>query len=609
MEGWTGKRLMIDLGIRRVWMEEISEEHLRKYIGGRGLNGQFFLDRVDSSLSPFSPENPIAFAVGPLSGTFAPCSGWTSISTVSPIPYPSRYCHTSLPGHLGPQIKFVGFDQLIITGKAERPVTLAIDEKGVRFEEAKHLWGKDTAETTIALQEETGDRNIEVLCIGPAGENGVAFANVTNRFSWTGDHIGLGSVFGSKNLKAIVLHGSRPVALHDAERFLQVCLSKRQQIHRDPNAIKLREEGSFLLLKQNGRELGYKNYRESGQPNTAHQWRTTYLIKYLYGKEACFSCPIHCGRISEIEGNYFGGVHLETAWSLGHQIGIGDWEKTLWLHRICQLQGLDPVAVGSLLSWIMDCGEKGVLSSEDLGLVPCRWGDEKAASQMIDRIVEGKEAGEVLGRGSLRAAMHLRKGLDEVPHFWGMDLPVRDPRSSREHTLSRALFPMEWDYLQSLADDSPSPKNLRSDQSSDPRIKVLAAQGKRILADLTSLCPLVVARFPLLSVPDIEEMTAAATGGDRDDGTLTAAVTRTMQAERILWRRSGPEVIDVAPFPLRFFRSEEEEKRLENEIADCNALESPFSELDSDLLPRLPAKRGTSRNGSNTVQGEATSSS
>jgi hypothetical protein len=104
-------------------------------------------------------------------------------------------------------------------------------------------------------------------------------------------------------------------------------------------------------------------------------------------------------------------------------------------------------------------------------------------------------------------------------------------------------------------------------------------------------------------------MIVAATGGDRDDGTLTAAVTRTMQAERILWRRSEPEVIDVAPFPLRFFRSEEEEKRLENEIADCNALESPFSELDSDLLPRLPAKHGTSSNGSNTVQGEATSSS
>ncbi len=590
MKGWTGKRLLIDLSVRKVRTEEIPEEHLKDYIGGRGLNSQFFSDRVDPSISPFAPENPIAFAVGPLSGTFAPCSGWTSISTVSPVPYPSGYCHTSLPGHLGPRMKFAGFDQLIITGKAERPVSLFIDGNEVLFEEAQHLWGRDTAETTITLQEEKGDRNIEVLCIGPAGENGVAFANVTNRFSWTGDHIGLGCVFGSKNLKALVLRGSRPVALHDAERFLQVCLGRRQQIHRDPSAIRLREEGPFQLLKQNGGDLGCWNHWEHGQPDMVDRWRTTYLTKFLYGKEGCFSCPIHCGRISEIDGNYFGGVHLETAWSLGPQIGIDDWEKILWLHRICQLVGLDPVAVGSLLSWTMDCGEKGVLSSQDLGVIPCRWGDEKAASEMIERVVEGIETGEVLGRGSLRAAIRFGKGLDAVPHFWGMDLPARDLRSSMEHTLSCALFPMEWDYLQSFTDDSPSSRGLESDQPSNPRMNVLAAQGKRILADLTSLCPLVVARFPLVSVPGIEEMISAATGGDWSDGTLAAAVTRTMKAERILWQRSRSEEMDVVPFPLRFFRSEEEKKRLEDEIAYCNTLEAPLSELDSNLSPRSSAK-------------------
>ncbi len=576
VKGWAGKRLFIDLSLQRAWTEEISEEDLGSFIGGRGLNGKFFLERVDPALASSSPENPIALSIGPLAGTFAPCSGWTSIATLSPISYPSRYAHAGLPGHWGSQLKCAGFDQLIIRGKAEKPLYLSIDGEKVSFEDARTLWGKDTVETTIAIEGEKKDRIFEVLCIGPAGENLVFFANVTNRFSWTGDHIGLGYLFGLKNLKAIAIRGNVPVSLYDPDRFLQICLALRERIRRDPDASRLKEEGSFLLLKQREGGFGIKNYNEASSPDFGARWGTTYFTNYLYGKEACFSCPIHCGRISEVNGNYFGGVHFESAWSLGPKIGIEAWDKTLLLHRICQLQGLDPSSVGSLLAWLMDCVEKGILSPEDLGSIHCEWGDEKAALQLIEWVVEGKEAGKILGQGCLRAAKSLGKGLEQVPHFWGMDLPARDPRSSTAYTLSRALFPMGWDYLQSLTSPvalsfpSPHPREARQNGILET---VLNLEKRKVLADLNSFCPLVVARLPLLSTSDIGELLFAATGREKEDETLTAAVMGTMEIEKTLRQRiKSEEKLGLDPFPLRFFNDPEEKRALENEIAHYDDL-------------------------------------
>ena len=196
--GWTGKRLMVDLSVQRARIEEIPVEDLQTYLGGRGLNAKFFSDSPAPSVSSSASEYPVAFGVGPLAGTLAPCSGWTSIATISPNPDSPRYVQTSMPGHWGPQLKFAGFDQLVVQGKSTKPIYLAIEGEKVRFEDARHLWGTDTSETTIRLHEEKEGREAEVLCIGPAGENGVLFANVTHRFSWTADHVGLGYVFGIK---------------------------------------------------------------------------------------------------------------------------------------------------------------------------------------------------------------------------------------------------------------------------------------------------------------------------------------------------------------------------------------------------------------------------
>jgi aldehyde:ferredoxin oxidoreductase len=382
IKGWTGKRLRIDLSHQKAWSEDIPLRNLHQWLGGRGLNASFFSQQFQSPVSPSSPENPVAFAVGPLAGTLAPCSGWTSIASFSPLSDPLGYGFTRMPGYFGASLKGAGFDQLILQGKANRPIYLWIDGEEVKFEEADHLWGKETTETTVAIQEEKEDRSIEVLCIGPAGEKQIPLANVIHRLSWTGDYLGLGYLFGVKQLKAIAIRGNKEVTIHDSQQFLNLCLTLKDQIQKDRKIQKLKEGGKFSFLSREG-EMMVKNSDGWLPPGLAKQW-SSFLRTYLSSKEGCFSCPVHCGRNIQHQEGYFGGIHLEKAWYFGPQIGVYNGEWTLKLHHLCQTQGLDPFLTSSFLGRIMEGHEYGDLrqmeSIEDQG---------EKAFVILNRIING----------------------------------------------------------------------------------------------------------------------------------------------------------------------------------------------------------------------------
>ncbi len=364
IKGWTGKRLHIDLSLRKAWSEDIPSGELRQWFGGRGLNASFFSQHFQTPISPSSPDNPIAFAVGPLTGTLAPCSGWTSIASFSPLAEFPVYGFTRMPGHFGASLKAAGFDQCILQGKADRPTSLWIDNGDVKFEKADHLWGKETTETSVTLQEEKGDRSIEVLCIGPAGERQIPFANVIHRLSWTGDLLGLGYLFGVKQLKAIAIRGKKSVALQYPQQFLNLCLTLKDQIHKGQKMRKLNEESVLSLLGPEERG----NPREGNRwscPGMEKQWASTLWANFS-GREGCFSCPVHCGRNIQDQEKCLGGVHLEKAWHFGPPLGVYSGEWTLRLHRFCQAQGLDPFLTASLMGRIMEGAETGALSEKDL---------------------------------------------------------------------------------------------------------------------------------------------------------------------------------------------------------------------------------------------------
>jgi aldehyde:ferredoxin oxidoreductase len=296
-----------------------------------------------------------------------------------------------MPGNFGATLKGTGFDQYILYGKADRPIYLWIDGGKVKFEEAGHLWGKETIETTVAIQEEKGDRSIEVLCIGPAGEKQLPFANITHRLSWTGDHLGLGYLFGAKQLKAIAIRGMKPVTFHDPKRFLNLCLTLKNRIQKDLKLRMAKKEGGFGFLAGEGGTTIRKGNR--GLPAASEDQWVTFMKTYLSGQESCFACPVHCGRNIQHQESYLGGIHLEKAWQLGPRIGVYNGEWTLKLHHLCQIQGLDPFLTGSLLAGIMEGDESGFLLDEELRQFDNIWDGGEKALAILHRIIKGSKNG------------------------------------------------------------------------------------------------------------------------------------------------------------------------------------------------------------------------
>jgi aldehyde:ferredoxin oxidoreductase len=561
--GWAHKRVRADLTTGEKRVEPLDLPLLKRWIGGRGLNAHTLYSETQAGTDPCGPENPLCFAVGPLSGTFAPCSGWFNTAAYSPMFYPPTYGEINVGGHWGPELKFAGYDQLIITGRSKNPVYLWIDDDHIEIRDARHLWGKNTRQTTLVIQEELGDRHVQVLCIGPAGENLVRFASLINSFSWVGERLGFGAVMGSKNLKAIAVRGSQTVNIAKPERFMETCSKAREKIALDPFIGRLAAEGTlFLLDVANRMGMGtYRNGRSGYAPHLEEVLNTAgYARRYLQGREGCFSCPINCGRYTSIRvgpfaGTHFGGPHIEATFALGPRIGVLQWDDTLKMIEMCQLSGLDVISTGAAISWAMECYEEGLLSDGDTGGIPFRWGDATGARGVIDLMSDRKGFGDLMAEGALRTATEIgRESERRVPHVKGLEEISIDPRIAVGSGLAYAVSTGDWDYLKGMTGleypqvmglypnvleaklgGTPSPV---TDLEGKPELVTWSEENKA-LADHLGLCPFPHARFFSLEWRDLVDQLVACTGLDLHEGELEGIVAKTLTLERILTARDG----------------------------------------------------------------------
>jgi aldehyde:ferredoxin oxidoreductase len=275
--------------------ETLSPEYLRKWIGGRGFNSEVVYHETTAGLDPFSPDNPLCFGVGPLTGTFALSSGRVTISARSPMTMfgndPDAHGHgdTNMGGMWGPELKFARYDQIIVKGRAKNPVYIWVNDDDVEIRDASHLWGKDTYETAFAIIEELGDSEIKVACIGPAGEKLVRHACVVNFFPRrTGGRTGMGAVMGSKNLKAIAVRGTKPIEIAEPEKFMEACMKMRDKINADYGETLLKDEGTMLLFDI-GNSIGlagaHKNHTDGYAPNMEEKFGGhVHKKKFLFRK-------------------------------------------------------------------------------------------------------------------------------------------------------------------------------------------------------------------------------------------------------------------------------------------------------------------------------------
>lgn len=405
---------IVDLNKNKTHVKEIPIELRKRHLGGRGLNWYYLYNLIPPEVHPFSPENVLAVGAGLLTGFPALGAGRVQISTKSPIT--GGVGDSNMGGAFGPQMRFSGFDHVLIFGKAEKPVYILLKDGEIEIRDAKHLWGLDTQETQKAVREEVEDERAESMVIGKAGENRVVFANVMNGVKNAGGRSGTGAVMGSKNVKAIVASGSRDIEVHDYERLLEYCLEVDKKARSTKWAKTLGRLGTPLLydVSYTTGFIGTLNWQyntpgEEGKPLEAEN-----LEKYTIKMVACIGCSVHCRhRVRINEGKYRGvfteGPEYAAMGAFGTGVGVYNWEFVIKCNDLANKWGIDIISLGTTVAWAFELFQRGYITEKDAGGVRLEWGDEEAIIELAKMIVNREKIGDILAEGMLKAGEKLGK--------------------------------------------------------------------------------------------------------------------------------------------------------------------------------------------------------
>jgi aldehyde:ferredoxin oxidoreductase len=452
----AGKILHVDLSKRKTWTEPVPEEWIHKFIGSRGVNAKVLWDAMEPGTDPLGPANTLIFGTGTLGGTFAPTSGRTTITCKSPATH--FYLKTNVGGHWGTELKFAGYDYLVVHGAATTPVYLWIDDQRVEIREARHLWGKDVRETTRLLHEEVGDSSIQVAVIGQGGENLVYFAAVMVSFYNAAARGGAGAVMGSKKLKAVAVRGHGGVKAADPKEFYRSCQVAIKNSYEDATAkfAHLYGTAGSVPMVNEARAFPSYNFRR-GYIEGAEKIGGPYLAesKYLKRRLGCNACVFCCHRYCEIQegkyaGCFTGGPEYETISALGAGCGSIDLEVVIKANELCNLYGLDTISAGNLIQWAMEGYEKKIFTPQQLEGLHLEWGNGEAIVEMVKSIAHRQGLGNILADGVKRAAEKIGRGSEKwAIQAKGLEQSRVETRAAFGYALAFAVNPRGPDHLHS----------------------------------------------------------------------------------------------------------------------------------------------------------------
>ncbi|WP_297475684.1 aldehyde ferredoxin oxidoreductase [Thermococcus sp.] len=555
MYGNWGKFLRVNLSTGEVKVEEYDEELAKKWLGSRGLAIYFLLKEMDPKVDPLSPENKLLIMPGPLSGTSAPTGGRYNIVTKSP--QTGFITMSNSGGYFGAELKFAGWDGIVVEGKADSPVYIYINDDQVEIRDASHLWGKLVSETEETIKKEIGSKKLHITSIGPAGENLVKFAAVINDGHRAAGRAGVGAVMGSKNLKAIAVEGHKRVPIADKQKFMLTVREKINKLKNDPVAGGgLPNYGTAVLvniINSNGL-YPTRNFQTGVFELAEEHSGEAMTAKYLIRNQPCYACPIGCGRVNKLMTvGVTEGPEYESIWALGADLGINDLASIIEANHMCDELGLDTISTGGTLAAAMELYEKGYLKDEDLGdAPPFRWGNTEVLHYYIEKIAYRKGIGDKLAEGSYRFAemyghpefsMSVKK----------LELPAYDPRGAEGHGLGYATNNRGGCHIKNYM-ISPEilgyPYKMDPHDISDDKIKMLLLfQDLTAIIDAAGLC--VFTTFGL-GPDDYRDMLNAALGWDFSTEDYLKIGERIWNAERIFNLKAGLDPLKDDTLPKRF---------------------------------------------------------
>jgi len=539
--GYMGRIARIDLTKREVKVQELTEELVKLYIGGRGWGAKLLWDEVPRGVDPLSPQNKVVVATGPLTGVYFPSTGKTTLCSKSPLT--GSYGDSNVGGRFGVELKQAGFDALIIEGVSDKPVYILVDDGRVSIEKADHLWSMGSIEVEEELKKELKDRYASCLTIGPAGENLVHFACVTSDYGRQAGRTGIGAVLGSKRVKAIVARGFRDIPIFNVDALLQVAQKAfRYCFNSEAQKMWIKQGTMQLILWSNENSaLPTRNMSEAVYEGAHKISGDVMESEVKVGNHGCFCCAMPCGQITKVRRGRFAGVFVEgpeyeTAAMIGSNCALNGIDEVVKLNRLCDELGLDTISTGSVVAFAIECRRKGLLKG-----VEADYGDVDGVIKLIEDIAYKRGVGKLLAQGTKKVAEQLGgEALKIAMQVKGLEISAYESRAAPAMALAYGTCDIGAHHNRAWA-ITYDIKVGRSLYTPDKAKWVVYLQHVRSLFDMLTCCrlPWVELSLPLELY---EELYRAVTGMDYKLEDLLKAAERVYNLTRCLWLREYPHM-------------------------------------------------------------------
>jgi aldehyde:ferredoxin oxidoreductase len=457
--GYTGKALFIDLGARTAEARWIDDSLYRRFLGGSGLGARLLTELCDPAIDPLDRNNPLILAPGLLTGTLVP--GATRTSAVAKSPLTGIFGEASVGGTWGAECRFAGLDAIVITGAAREPVYLWIQNDAIEIRPAAHLWGKDTFETSAAIQAET-DHEARVGCIGPAGEtlSRIAAIMFEGEFARAAGRTGLGAVMGSKRLKGVAVKGFRGLAIAEPGRLLEWGAPVHKELETRFGLFATYGTSGSLEMHEERGALGIKNFSSGDFKAQAPRIGGKAIHEhYPHKQSSCSACPVHCWVVLAPRTPHPAprtslgrGPEYETLGSFGAMLMIDDLDSVVRANELANRFGLDTISLGNTIAFAIEAFERGLIGERETGGLTLRWGDPNVLLTLIEKIAWREGIGELLADGSRAAARKIGNGADALTvEVKGLELPMHDARAFWSSALNYACGSRGACHLDAIA--------------------------------------------------------------------------------------------------------------------------------------------------------------
>jgi aldehyde:ferredoxin oxidoreductase len=554
--GHTGFRLRVNLSEMSWRFEEIDDGYARTWMGGRGYNMETFFREIPPDADPRGPENLLMFGVGPLTGTAFPGS---RVNVSGKSPHTGYLGDANAGGHFGPELKYAGIDQVVISGKAERPVYIRVVNHEVEIRDAAALWHLDTWDTNTAIRQECHDHTIQVVCCGTASVNGVSYGNLMANNARAFGRTGMGALMASKNLKALAVSGSGAVRVANPERFKDIVNYFYRALYNHSN---FQERGitgttNLIRLEQIAGIAPYRHFQNGVWDRWLDVSGETLAATYNVKRKACFGCIAPCSRYYVVPGGFAGedlhaeGPEFETLSGFTVRVGNPDLKIALKCAELVNRAGVDSISVTECISWAQELYQRGLITQKDCDGLDLTWGNGMAVYELLQKIIRNEGFGKVLSQGVVHAAGTLGVGRELCMEVKNLEIFQADPRGLKAYGLGNGVASRGADHQRSdpFFEMSGRTADAKDKFGSEDCALMTPWKGKGrmvpwfeeicALADSLSFCKIIGVSMETVQEPMARDLFKYATGFDVDIEEVLRIGERINNLERCILARWG----------------------------------------------------------------------